>query len=103
MTDLDALVDEMLARNLARAQARNVQQLADAPSALTLAAAKPVKRRREPKPPVSEPQHEVSTSLTRSEHMALERLAREYGITTGEMLRWCLQAYCEEAECRRGD
>jgi hypothetical protein len=39
--------------------------------------------------------------LTRSELMALERLAREWGLTPGEALRWAWQAYAEEADCRR--
>jgi hypothetical protein len=35
--------------------------------------------------------------------MGLERVAREIGITPGEMLRWALQAYGEEFDARRSD
>ena len=46
------------------------------------------------------PQYEVATLFTRSELMALERMAREAGVTRETMLRWCLQAYAGALECR---
>lgn len=102
--DLDKLVDDLLAANLARIRARNQreQQHVDAPKALPPAAAKPARSKREPKPPISEPRHEVTTLLTRSEVMALERMARAAGVTKETMLRWCLQAYAAEIQCRNG-
>lgn len=105
--DVDQLVSDMLARNLACAQVRNSrmqQQSVAAASPPQPSVAKPSKPKREPKPhkpPVSQPRYEVVTMLTRSELMALERLAREWGLTPGEALRWAWQAYAEEADCRR--
>lgn len=105
---VDQLVADLLAVNLARvrAQAARAQLVLVAPP-LTQAAAKreaKLKKERKHKPPrrpPSEPQHAVTTLLTRSELMALERMAREAGITPEEMLRWCLQAYSEEFDAKR--
>lgn len=61
----------------------------------------PLPEARKPKLPPSEPQHEATTLLTRSELMGLERLAREARITPQEMLRWCLQAWLEKDDWQR--
>lgn len=102
---VDQLVADLLAANLARVRARAARaQRAVVPVAQQQAAKREAKPKKEPKPPrrpPSEPQHAITTLLTRSELMALGRMAREAGIAPEEMLRWCLQAYCEEFDARR--
>lgn len=101
--DIDAYVTGVLAAARTQVRAENAQAVARA-TAEAQKAEKPRREPRTPKPPkrpISEPQHPVTTLLTLSELMALERLAAQAGITPEEMLRWCLQAYCEESEARR--
>jgi hypothetical protein len=101
--DVDAYVAGVLVAARAQVRVESAQAVARA-TAKAHRAEKQKRAPRAPKPPkipISEPQHPVTTLLTRSELMALERMARDAGRTPEVMLRWCLQAYCEEAECRQ--
>ncbi len=100
--DADKYVAGVLAAARAQVRAESAQAVARA-TAKAHRVEKPKRVPRVPKPPrrpISEPQHPVTALLTRSELMALERLANQAGITPDEMLRWCLQAMIETDECR---
>jgi sRNA-binding protein len=105
--DVDKYVADVLAASRARVRAESAAAVAQATAKAAPKPEKVAKPERVPRPrkpparPPSEPQHPVTTLLTRSELLALERLARQAGVTREEMLRWCLQAYAEEVETRR--